>query len=246
MNVFLGLAFLFFIGSVLGWFLELIFRRFFSSANPERKWINPSFLVGPYLPMYGTGLCVLYLLASLQNHGVNRWVLLVLMAVGMTVLEYLVGLWLLKVMKVRLWDYSKQPGNLQGLICPKFSLAWGLLSAAYLFLVHPHVLAALQWLKDNLAFSFVVGMFFGFILVDYAYSSHLMLKIKRFAQDNDVVVRYESIKSYLSNLRAQRGKRHFFLSLHTEQPLPERLRQYYEHLRELEVSFERLHKNRKK
>ena len=237
MNVFLGLAFLFFIGSVLGWF---------SSANPERKWINPGFLVGPYLPMYGTGLCVLYLLASLQNHGVNRWVLLVLMAAGMTVLEYLVGLWLLKVMKVRLWDYSKQPGNLQGLICPKFSLAWGLLSAAYLFLVHPHVLAALQWLKDNLAFSFVVGMFFGFILVDYAYSSHLMLKIKRFAQDNDVVVRYESIKSYLSNLRAQRGKRHFFLSLHTEQPLPERLRQYYEHLREREVSFERLHKNRKK
>ena len=45
MNVFLGLAFLFFIGSVLGWFLELIFRRFFSSANPERKWINPGFLV---------------------------------------------------------------------------------------------------------------------------------------------------------------------------------------------------------
>ena len=108
------------------------------------------------------------------------------------------------------------------------------------------MLAALQWLKDNLAFSFVVGMFFGFILVDYAYSSHLMLKIKRFAQDNDVVVRYESIKSYLSSLRAQRGKRHFFLSLHTEQPLPERLRQYYEHLREREVSFERLHKNKKK
>ena len=47
-------------------------------------------------------------------------------------------------------------------------------------------------------------------------------------------------------IAAQRGKRHFFLSLHTEQPLPERLRQYYEHLREREVSFERLHKNRKK
>ena len=59
-------------------------------------------------------------------------------------------------------------------------------------------------------------------------------------------MRIKSEVPYLSNLRAQRGKRHFFLSLHTEQPLPERLRQYYEHLREREVSFERLHKNRKK
>ena len=38
MNIFLTLAFLFFIGATLGWVLELLFRRFFSSANPERKW----------------------------------------------------------------------------------------------------------------------------------------------------------------------------------------------------------------
>ena len=43
MNIFLILAFLFFIGSVSGWVLELFFRRFFSRANPERKWINPGF-----------------------------------------------------------------------------------------------------------------------------------------------------------------------------------------------------------
>ena len=56
MNIFLTLAFLFFIGATLGWVLELLFRRFFSSANPERKWINPGFCVGPYLPLYGCGL----------------------------------------------------------------------------------------------------------------------------------------------------------------------------------------------
>ena len=36
----LKLAFLFFAGSVSGWVLELLFRRFLSSANPERRWIN--------------------------------------------------------------------------------------------------------------------------------------------------------------------------------------------------------------
>ena len=48
MNLFLTLAFLFLIGSVLGWGLEVIFRRFFSA----HRWVNPGFLVGPYLPLY--------------------------------------------------------------------------------------------------------------------------------------------------------------------------------------------------
>ena len=62
MNLFLTLAFLFCIGSVLGWGLEVIFRRFFSAHH----WVNPGFLVGPYLPLYGSSLCVLYLLAMLE------------------------------------------------------------------------------------------------------------------------------------------------------------------------------------
>lgn len=48
MNMFLTLAYLFFIGSTLGWVAELLYRRFLSGANPERKWINPGFCVGPY------------------------------------------------------------------------------------------------------------------------------------------------------------------------------------------------------
>lgn len=165
MNIFLTLAFLFFIGATLGWVLELLFRRFFSSANPERKWINPGFCVGPYLPLYGCGLCFLYLIASLEQFSIirdpfwNRVVLFLIMAVCMTVTEYFAGLIALKGFHVRLWDYSKQWGNIQGLICPKFSLAWAILGAAYYFLIHPRILHAIDWLSRNLAFSFVIGLF---------------------------------------------------------------------------------------
>lgn len=62
MNLFLTLAFLFCIGSILGWVLEVVFRRFFSAHH----WVNPGFLIGPYLPLYGSSLCVLYLLAELE------------------------------------------------------------------------------------------------------------------------------------------------------------------------------------
>ena len=67
MSLFLTLAYLFFIGSVFGWVLELLFRKFFSRSNPEHKWINPGFCVGPYVPLYGCGLCILFLLAALEE-----------------------------------------------------------------------------------------------------------------------------------------------------------------------------------
>ena len=158
MNLFLKLAYLFFIGSVLGWVLELFYRRFISSANPERKWINPGFCVGPYVPLYGSGLCILYLLASLgDSHGTDtaggRVLLIAGMALSMTAIEYIAGLMSLKLMHVRLWDYSNQWGNIQGLICPQFSLIWAAASAGYYYLVHPHILDALKWLSENLAFS---------------------------------------------------------------------------------------------
>ena len=87
MSVLLKLCFLFFVGSVSGWVAELLFRRFLSSANPERKWINPGFCIGPYLPLYGVGLCLLYLIAAAGARflpGGSAWhtALLVVLKIG--------------------------------------------------------------------------------------------------------------------------------------------------------------------
>ena len=90
MNEFLKLAFLFFMGCLLGWCLEVLYRRF-TPANKERRWINPGFLVGPYLPLYGFGLCTLYLLANIENTSLieevtagSKILLFLVMAVVMT------------------------------------------------------------------------------------------------------------------------------------------------------------------
>ena len=128
MSVFLIYAYLFFIGSLFGWILELFYRRFLSAANPERKWINPGFCVGPYVPLYGFGLCALYLFATLGTRygldasGGPKWALFVGMAASLTALEYAAGIISLKWLKVRLWDYSREWGNVEGIVCPKFSL----------------------------------------------------------------------------------------------------------------------------
>ena len=59
MRLSLVLAFLFFIGSCFGWVLELLYRNL---THRHKKWINPGFCTGPYLPIYGFGLCTLFLL----------------------------------------------------------------------------------------------------------------------------------------------------------------------------------------
>lgn len=227
MNVLLILAFLFFVGSTVGWVMELVFRKYFSDANPEHKWINPGFCTGPYLPIYGFGLCALYLLASMeQRFGLSKAVLFILMAVSMTVIEYIAGILCLKFSKLRLWDYSNEWGNVQGIICPKFSLFWAILGAVYYFLIHPFILDALNWLSRNLAFSFFIGMFFGVFLVDYVHSAQLVAKIKAYAEDNHVVIRYEALKVQIRRTHElNRQKYHFFRPLHSEIPLREHLKE---------------------
>ncbi len=207
MNFFLILAFLFFIGSIMGWIIELFFRRFISKANPEHKWINPGFCTGPYLPLYGAGLCILFLIASLEDLNLisspfwNKAVLFLAMAIFMTLIEYITGIVCLKTSNVRLWDYSEEWGNINGIICPKFSLIWALCGAAYYFLVHPYIKNALAWLSENLAFSFFIGVFFGVFIIDIAHSAQFISKLRKFAVENDVIVRYEHLKDVAETLK---------------------------------------------
>ncbi len=236
MSFLLKLAYLFFIGSTLGWVLELFFRRFISGANPERKWINPGFCTGPYVPLYGFGLCILYLLASFgDSFGVDTPVgiilLLVSMAVSMTAIEYIAGILCLKVMKIRLWDYSKMWGNVQGLICPAFSLIWAAAGAGYYFLVHPYILDALKWLSENLAFSFVIGFFFGVFTIDAAYSTHLVSRMKKFADENGVIIKYERLKSHIRSAQDELHERsHFMFPFATGRELGAHLREAHDAL----------------
>jgi uncharacterized membrane protein len=250
MNLWLVLAFLFFIGSVLGWVAELLFRRFFSSANPERKWINPGFCVGPYVPLYGSGLCLLYLIASAERYNWipnpvwNRIVLFLFMALCMTAIEYLAGLTSLKYLKVRLWDYSNQWGNIQGIICPKFSIIWAAVGAVYYFLIHPHILRALRWLSENLAFSFFVGLFFGVFIIDVVYSAKLVSKLRAFARENDIVVRYEHLKAEIRSAQDAAALRsNFLFSFRSDRALGEHLVVHRDRIRELRDSLEQ-HKNK--
>lgn len=241
MNVFLILATLFFVGSVGGWVFEVFFRKFLSDSNPDRRWINPGFLVGPYLPIYGFGLSVMYLLCRIPLDFVPSlpWQIvlrLVMMTVVMTAIEYLAGLIFIKGMRIKLWDYSGRWGNIQGIICPLFTLIWGAGGAAYYFLVHPRVISGLEWLSQNLAYSFFVGFFFGVLVIDFGYSMQIVVKIRKFAADNQIVVRFEEFKANIKkNKELAKEKARFIFAFRSEKPLGEHLNKYLEATRQREA-----------
>ncbi len=204
MNLFLKLTFLFFIGSIIGWFLELFFRRMISN----KKWINPGFLVGPYLPLYGFGLCIFYLLSQINLDGI---LVILIMTFTVTFLEYIAGLIFIKGMGVKLWDYSENWGNIDGLICPLYTFLWGILATIYYYLVNPYILNSVSWFEDNIAFSFIIGIFFGIIIIDTVYSTKLVVKIRKFAKEKQLIVKYEEFKASIAEYAANTKQKYSFI-----------------------------------
>ena len=69
-------------------------------------------------------------------------------------------------------------------------------------------------------------MFFGVFIIDVVNSAQLVVKLKKFAEDNDVIVRYEALKTHIRQQREERSlKYHFFRPFRTERPLAESLRE---------------------
>ena len=226
------LSFLFAVGGLSGWVLEVFYRRFVS----QKHWVNPGFLAGPCLPLYGFSLCILYLLAQTEQRlpsespVLHKLLLFLLMAAAITALEFAVGSIMLHTVRIRLWDYTERFGNIRGIICPQYSFYWMLLSAVYYFFIHPHILDALEWLSQNLAFSFGIGFFYGILAVDTAYSTQIVRKIRKFAAEQQITVRLEALREEL-NYNLQQRRPRFLLSLKTERPLTELLAEYAKKLR---------------
>lgn len=246
-SVLLVLAFLFFVGSLSGWVLEVFYRRFISAANPERKWINPGFLNGPYLPLYGFSLCTLFSMAHIKitfisNGVVAKIVLFTIMAAVVTCIEFIAGEIFIRRMKIKLWDYDNEWGNIKGIICPKYTFYWAVLSAVYYFIIHPKILDSVYWLINHLAFSFFMGFFYGVFALDFWYSMNIMYRIKKFAIDNDIIVRYELLKNSFREKREEMKERSSFILSFVSHKVPfsENLRYYFEKER---GSLEKLREN---
>lgn len=126
--------FIFYFYCLFGWCFESTYV-----SIREKRLVNRGFMRGPFLPLYGSG-AVMMLLVSSPFQGMDfPWnVIWTYLAgcVGATALEYVTGVVMEAIFKVRYWDYSKEPFNFQGYICLTSTLAWGLLTVIMTSWVH--------------------------------------------------------------------------------------------------------------
>lgn len=136
--------FFFYIYSFLGWCFESAYV-----SVKSRRFVNRGFLRETLLPIYGSGaVMMLVVSAPFQNVGAPQKYLFTYLAgcVGATVLEYVTGAVMEALFKVRYWDYSDKPFNLNGYICLESTLAWGgftVLMTTFLHRPVEHVVSAI-------------------------------------------------------------------------------------------------------
>ena len=123
----------FFFYSALGWLVESIY-----CSVGEKKWINRGFLTGPICPIYGTGAVVLSVCLTPFK---DKWYLVFIIGLILAdIVEFITSVIMEKLFHARWWDYSDRFLNIQGRICFRHSIYWGIASLAFTYLVHPFFL----------------------------------------------------------------------------------------------------------
>ena len=103
----------------------------------KRHPVNRGFMRGPFLPLYGSG-AIMMLVVSMPFQS-DLVLTYIAGCIGATLLEYVTGVTMEALFKVRYWDYSNQKFNFQGQICLSSTLAWGGLTILMTRFVHKPV-----------------------------------------------------------------------------------------------------------
>ena len=163
-----------------------------------------------------------------QSQSINPIIIILLMGFVMTLIELIGGLISLKN-KIRLWDYRDRWLNYKGIICPLFSVIWTIVGALYYYIIAENIINALDWFSENIAFSYILGIFTGLIIIDAFYSCKLYSKIKKYAKENNIIIKYEQLKVDIKEFQKSAREKCFFLNpFNQTKPLKNYLNLYKE------------------
>lgn len=183
--------FYFILYSFLGWVLESVYKSIL-----QKKLVNSGFLQGPFCPIYGLGaIAMIIFLGNLKGNIIITFILAFFI---LTLWEYIVAIYLEKVFKTKYWDYSKLKYNIQGRICLKNSIYWGILGVIFIEWIHPVVEAGIKFVPKEMLFYITIILSIT-ILIDTIVSiirlTQMEKKLKRITEIG------ENIKQKLEELK---------------------------------------------
>lgn len=162
---------LFFIYSVLGWIFEVIL-----SIIQRKKLINRGFLIGPYCPIYGTGVILVTLL--LTKYKDDRVITFIMAMLICGVLEYFTSYFMEKIFHARWWDYSTKKMNINGRVCLEMLIPFGILAYLIMYFANPLILGLLENIPE-LILGVIAIVITVILIVDSIISLKLILNLSK-------------------------------------------------------------------
>ncbi len=179
--------------SFLGWCVESIYKSIL-----DKKLVNSGFLYGPFCPIYAFGAIIMALiLTKLPN---NVFIIFISSTILLTVWEYIVGVLLEKIFKTKYWDYSHLKFNINGRVCLKNSIYWGLLGVAFTFVIHPFIKQYVDMIPEK-TLTYVNIVVYTVLITDVVISVTRILFIdKKIQQIHEIG---DKIKEKINELKQQ-------------------------------------------
>lgn len=179
--------FFFYLYCFFGWCFESTYV-----SLKSRKLVNRGFMRGPFLPLYGSGaIMMLVVSAPFQD---NLLLTYIAGVIGATALEYVTGVMMEALFKVRYWDYSNQPFNYKGHICLSSSVAWGFLTILMTRVIHKPIEQFVLAIPMR-TLACVTGIMTVYIVADFTLSFKAAMELR------DILVRLQKVKEEVERLQ---------------------------------------------
>ena len=109
-------------------------------------------MYGPYLPVYGFGAVILVLL--LKRFKKNPLVVFLLAMFVTGVVEYFTGFLMWEIYHKMWWDYSGLFLNIDGYVCLRSVLTFGIGGILLIYLFEPLICMIISKIKENKVYGF--------------------------------------------------------------------------------------------
>lgn len=194
--------------SFIGWILEFFYRGIRS-----KKILNPGFMSGCVLPLYGTGAVLCDIICNVFKNSDSRynilWTFLIAIVI-LSILEFITGLILDKFFHLKLWDYSKFKFNIKGYICVEYSIMWGFLFLIYYMFIYEYMIDMGNSFITNNTNVFILGLFYGIFLIDLSVSIGLASNVIKYSK---ILAQSINLENLRIDLKKQVEKRKFVYSM---------------------------------
>lgn len=180
---------LFFIYGFLGW----VFESTYVSIK-KRKVINRGFLKGPMLPIYAFGaILMLFVSIPFERNLIATYFAGMIAA---TALEFVVGILMESIFKVKYWDYSNQKFQFKGVICISSSVAWGFFTLLLTEVIHKPIEKMLFLIPDMVKYVLVV-------VLGIIFAADTVLSVKVALDLRQMLEKMTAMKKELEELQEQ-------------------------------------------